>query len=469
MNRFVLSSLAALLFWAGAGQSATWASDRPNLIAIVTDDQGCWAMGAYGNEEIHTPNMDRLAREGALFTNAFASTPVCSPSRASYLTGLYSTECWITDWISSPEAQGGLGLKNPTWVQSLGGHGYRTALVGKWHLGELPEYHPTRFGIDHFYGFLSGGNRPMNPTLEVEGETRKLEGPLPDLLTDDAIAFIEADRGEPFALLLHYRAPHLPYGPVPEEDSAHYKDLDPTVPEFPAADVGKLKAQTKAYYASISSVDRNLGRLLEALDRLDLAQNTLVVFTSDHGYNLGRHGISTKGNGHWIAGGVTGPKRPNVWDSSMRTPMAMRWPAVIKPGTRIDELVSHLDMFRFVHGALGIPLPKNCQAHGVDFSPLLRGEPIPPRETIFGQYDLHNNGLSYLRMARTARWKYVRHFHSNNMDELYDLEKDPGERRSLLRNNKPKSTAHQEIFENLRQQLGEWMQSIDDPLLSDPY
>ena len=445
------------------------ATQKTNLIAVVTDDQGRWAMGAYGNEEIHTPNMDRIAAEGALFENAFVATPVCSPSRANYLTGRYSTECRIADWIAPQEAAAGLGLNHPIWVQVLRQHGYRTALVGKWHLGEQPKYHPTRLGFDHFYGFLSGGNRPMNPVLEVEGRARKLEGSLPDLLTDDAMRFIEANRREPLAVLLHYRAPHGPYAPVPEVDSAHYVDLDPTVPEFRGADVEQLKRLTREYYARISSVDRNLGRLLDCLDRLGLAENTLVVFTSDHGYNLGRHGISTKGNGTWMAGGVSGPARPNMWDTSVRTPLAMRWPAVIKPGTRIDTMVSHLDMYRFVLGALEIPLPPGSKARGLDFSPLLRGEPLPsPREALFGQYDLHNNGLAYLRMVRTPRWKYIRHFHSPALDELYDLDSDPDEKRNRLRRGEPREK-DAAVFKKLRRQLAEWMESIDDPLLNDPY
>ena len=468
MNRFSPYAVALLLLTSGAGRAPVWASERANLIAVVTDDQGRWAMGAYGNTEIHTPNMDRIARQGALFENAFVATPVCSPSRATYLTGRYETECGITDWISPQEAAGGLGLKHPTWVGVLKDHGYRTALIGKWHLGELPQYHPTRFGFDHFFGFLPGGNRPMDPTLEVEGELCQLEGPLPDLLTDDAIKFIRAAGREPFAVLLHYRAPHTPYGPVPEEDSAHYAELDPTVPSFPGADVQQLKTKTKAYYASVSSVDRNLGRLLESLDRLDLARNTLVVFTSDHGYNLGRHGISTKGNGTWMAGGVSGPARPNMWDTSVRTPMAMRWPAVIKPGTKIDYVVSHLDMFRFVLGALELSVPEGCQAHGVDFSPLLRGGRLPSREAIFGQYDLHNNGLAYLRMIRTPRWKLVRHFHSEALNELYDLQNDPEEKRNRLRRGEPREEDGQ-VYRQLDRQLDDWMQSIDDPLLNDLY
>ena len=467
VNRTILLSLAIVFSLTALSRSPVLAQ-RANLVAIVTDDQARWAMGAYGNDEIHTPNMDRIAADGALFENAFVATPVCSPSRAEYLTGRYSTECGITDWISPSEAAAGLGLNRPTWVQVLKRHGYRAALVGKWHLGEEPQYHPTRFGFDHFFGFLEGGQKPMNPTLEVGGEKQQLEGPLPDLLTDDAIRFIKAANAEPFALLLHYRAPHTPYAPVPEEDSAHYVELDPTVPDVPGVDVESLKSQTKAYYASISSVDRNLGRLLESLDSLGVAKNTMVVFTSDHGYNLGRHGISTKGNGVWMAGGRGRPSRPNMWDTSVRVPLAIRWPAVIDPGKKIDYLVSHVDMYRFVLGALDVPLPPDCEVHGVDFSPLLFGRPVPPRPAVFGQYDLHNNGLAYLRMVRTDRWKYVRHFHSGALDELYDLKNDPDELRNRLRSGEP-SDADRDVFHQLRQQLADWMQSIDDPLLTDPY
>src|SRR5262249_33660851 len=155
-------------------------------------DQARWAVSAYGNKECPTPNIDRLARDGARFLNAFCPTPVCSPSRASYLTGRYGTQLGITDWIDPIEAGDGLGLpvEVATWPQVLQKQGYATAPMGKWHLGTKPQFHPTKRGFDHFYGFLGGGNQPMNPTLEVEGKEKKLTGSLPDLLTDDALQFI---------------------------------------------------------------------------------------------------------------------------------------------------------------------------------------------------------------------------------------------------------------------------------------
>lgn len=443
-----------------------FATAQVNLLVIVTDDQGRWAMGAYGNEEIHTPHMDRIAAEGALFTQAFVATPVCSPSRATFMTGLYPTELGITDWISPEQARDGLGLAAETWPQTLQRNGYQTALFGKWHLGALPQFHPAELGYAHFTGFLDGGARPMDPTLEVDGEDTKLEGPLPDILADRTIDWLERHHEHPFLISLHFRAPHLPYGPVPKADSRHYADLDPTVPRFPGMDEEKVKQSTKAYYASVSSIDRNIGRVLDALDRLELADDTVVVFTSDHGYNEGRHGIDTKGNGQWIAGGVRGPKRPNMWDTSLVVPLAVRWPGIVDPGTRIDHPVSNLDMYRTVLGAVGIPISEDSKARGIDFSPLLRGETLPQREALFGQYDLHNNGLAYLRMVRTDRYKYVRHFHAYMQDEVYDLVEDPGETRNLA-GRRPR--IDKDVLAELQAKLHAWMVSIDDPLLRDPY
>ncbi len=461
--------IVAVMFGLGIAfaAKAPAAKGRANLIAIVTDDQGRWAMGTYGNADIRTPNMDRIGREGAVFTRAMVATPVCSPSRATYFSGLFPTELGITDWISNEEAAAGRGLKALTWPQVLRQNGYRTAMIGKWHLGTLDRFHPTRLGFDHFMGFREGGANPMNALLEIDGKITKTEGALPDVLVDDAIRFVKANRAGPFALCLHFRAPHLPYGPVPPADKAQYKDVDPKVPMLRGLDIADVKRTTLDYYASISSVDRNIGRLLDVLDEISLADNTLVTFTSDHGYNEGRHYIKTKGNGYWMAGGVRGPKRPNMWDTSVLVPLVARWPKVIKPGTRVEQMVSNLDMFRTVLGALGVSPPEKCAARGVDFSPLLRGESLEPREAVFGQYDLHNNGLAYLRMMRTSRYKYVRHFRTNFMDELYDLQTDPGETRNLIR--RTAAPQHAAVLKQMQEKLQAWQESINDPVLADRY
>jgi uncharacterized sulfatase len=454
--------LAAIAFT--TQRSTTTEPERLNIISIVTDDQARWGVGAYGNREVRTPNMDRLSREGARFINAFVPTPVCSPSRAAFLTGRYGTQVGITDYIAPMESDAGLGLPADatTWPEVLQKHGYTTALIGKWHLGTHKSFHPTRRGFNHFFGFLGGSNRPMDPTLEVEGQEKQLKGSLPDLLVDNAIGFIKTNRARPFALLLHFRAPHLPYGPVPDEDRAPFKDLDPTVPEWPGMDIAQVKKWTRDYYASIHSVDRNVGRLLAELDALNLSRKTIVLFTSDHGYMIGHHGLHTKGNAWWIAGGVTGPKRPNMFEESIRVPLIIRWPGVVKPGAEIAEPVSNIDTFASVLGMLNIPMPGTVKQEGADFSPRLRGRRVPWRDAIFGQYDLHNSGLAYMRMVRTDEWKLVRHHRANMMDELYHLSEDPGETRNLYNDSKPRAIRNQ-----LQKRLTEWQRAIGDPILHD--
>ena len=461
----ILVAICALASGGVVAGSRAAPPERLNLISIVTDDQGRWAVGAYGNKEIQTPNMDRLAREGALFTNAFVVTPVCSPSRATFLTGRYPTELGITDWIAPVEADAGLGMPTNvvTWPQVLQRNGYRTGLIGKWHLGWKPEHHPTKRGFHHFFGFLGGGARPVNPTLEQNGKDKRFDGPLPDILTDDALRFVERNRARPFALSLHFRAPHLPYGPVPEVDSAPFKDLDPTIPKARGIDVQQVKKWTRDYYASIHSVDRNIGRLLDRLDELKLTGKTIVMFTSDHGYMIGHHGIHTKGNGVWVAGGVNGPKRPNMFEDAIRVPLIIRWPGVAKPGSKIDAHVSTLDTFRSVLGMLDVPAPKAVQARGVDFSETLKRSVAPAtgaEEVLFGQYDLHNSGLAFMRMLRTPEWKLVRYHYANFQDELYDLKNDPGETRNLYR--RPQ---HREVRERMEKQLRKYEKAIDDPIL----
>lgn len=459
----LLGLLGCCLAW--PVDAAARQKKKLNIISIVTDDQGRWGLGAYGNKETRTPHMDRLGREGARFINAFVATPVCSPSRASFMSGRYGTQVAITDYLAPNENAAGMGLSQDalTWAQVLQRHGYVTALIGKWHLGDQPQFHPTRRGFNHFFGFLGGGTTPMNPTLEVKGQQAKLKGPLPDLLVDDALEFIKHHRERPFALCLHFRAPHLPYGPVPQQDSAPFKGLDPTIPKFPGLDVKQVKNWTRDYYASIHSVDRNIGRLLQLLDELGLAENTIVLFTSDHGYMIGHHGLHTKGNAHWILGGIWGPKRPNMFDMSLRVPLLIRWPGVVKPGTEINELVSNIDTFASVLGMLEVPLPADYKQEGKDFAPLLRGQKIAWRDAVFAQYDLHNSGLAYMRSVRTARWHLVRHHFTNFMDELYDLEADPEEKTNLFNNAK-----HREIRQQLQERLTQWQQGIDDPILRGP-
>lgn len=445
--------------------------ERMNLIAIVTDDQSLWSVGCYGNDEVETPTMDRIAAEGAKFTNAFVATPVCSPSRASYMTGRWGTELGITDFISRVEFERGVGLPNGAvlWPRVLKEHGYQTAMIGKWHLGGQQHQLPRQHGFDYFFGKPRGSFKPVNPELERHlGQRTKMvetKGYSSEVITDDALNWVREMREEPFLLCLHFREPHTPYAPVPPVDRKVYEGMTPTTPKRKGLVQKQVEDWTRDYYAAIHAVDRNVGRLLDLLDELELTERTIVLFTSDHGYNIGHHGVHTKGNSRWVAGGVGGPKRPNMWDTSLRVPLMIRWPGVVKPGTIIDETVSHLDMYRTVIGMLGVEHPEydGPLPHGTDFSPLLRGEVSSlGRDTLFGQYDLHNNGLAYMRMIRTDDWKLVRHYRCEGLDEMYDLKNDPGETRNLYT-----SRRHTGVREELQNRLDLWMESIDDPLLAD--
>ena len=256
-------------------------------------------------------------------------------------------------------------------AELLKGSGYATALFGKWHLGTRDHFHPTLQGFDHFLGFRDGSNQPINPRLEVQGVVRDLSGSLPDLLVDEGIRFIEAGKDRPFLLSIHFRAPHTPYAPVPEQDSAPYRALDPTIPDFPGLPVARVKQLYRDYYASVSSVDRNVGRLLDRLEVLGLSQRVIVIFSSDHGYMIGHHGLWHKGNASWLVEGKKG-HRPNMFEESMRVPLIIRFPGAA--GSVIDHVVSNLDLFPTILDLAGTGVPANLQLHGRSLVPLLRNK-----------------------------------------------------------------------------------------------
>jgi len=432
---------------------------RPNIVFLYTDDQAQWAMGAYGNPDIKTPHLDRLASRGAIFRNAFTVTPVCSPSRAALMTSRYPSELGIADWID-PQKEPELGLAPAaiTWPELLKGFGYATMLAGKWHLGTRDEFHPTRQGFDAFFGFRNGSNRPIDPKLEVDGQVRQLTGSLPDLLVDEGLKFAERHREGPFLLSIHFRAPHTPYAPVPEQDSAPYRTLDPKIPDVAGLPSERVKQLYREYYASVSSVDRNVGRLLDRLEALGLTQQTVVILTSDHGYMIGQHGLWHKGNAAWLVEGKNG-FRPNMFDDAIRVPLVICWPGVVAPGTTVDRVVSNLDLFPTILEMAGLGVPQNLELHGRSLVPLLRRQSVSWDDTLFGQYDMHHYQVAQMRMVRTPEWKLVRHLEPGGQDELYHLADDRGETRNLAGSAQPKHHARRD---ELARRIEGWMARIGD-------
>ncbi len=454
---------------------AAASAPRPNLLFILTDDQAPWAFGASGNAQAHTPHLDRLAREGARFTHAFTPTPVCSPARASILTGRYGSELGITDFLH-PRVDTGIGLSAArlTWSRLLLEAGYATALFGKWHLGSLPEQHPRAHGYGTFAGFIPGGARPKDPSMEIDGELVPRQGFIVDLVTDDAIAWLRRrDRTRPFALSLHFREPHSPYLPVREEDWAHFRDREPAIPnpDLPGLDTERVKKTMREYLASVAAVDRNLGRLLAALAELQIDRQTLVVFSSDHGYNVGHHGLLYKGNARWMlrpeavppgTPNVPAGQRPNMFDTSVKVPLVLRWPGVIEPGVVIARTVSHLDWLPTFAALGGAPLPAGAVVRGRNLLPLLRGEAPPWDDDFFAEYSMKHGAQVHLRMLRTPEWKLIRDFHNEGRDELYHLAADPGETRNLIADPDPLA---REARQQLHTRLLAKMAEVHDPVL----
>ena len=446
-------------------------AERPSVLFIFTDDQAPRAVRAAGDERFITPNIDRVFHEGAHLRNAFVVTPVCSPSRVEFIASRYGTEMGITDYINRREADLGIPAGTPTWPAQLSAAGYRTALVGKWHLGVQDRHHPTRFGYDYFMGMRTGGSPPKDPTLEApDGKSKKFTGYTCDILTDHAIEFIRRESAAPFLVSLHFRAPHAAWLPVRPEDWSPFQELDPKIPnpDYPNLNVPLIKKRTREYLAAVKSIDRNVGRLLKLLEDLRIADNTIVIFTSDHGYNLGEHGVWYKGNAiraltedppqRWEQ--IPANRRPNMWDTSLRVPGAVRWPGVIRSGTRIDRTVSNLDWFPTVLALCGVEMPAGTTIRGRDFSPLLRGETIAWDNGLYAEYSMHHGATTHMRMWRTPRWKYMKDFANPGREELYDLRKDPDEMTNLASSqDKLHTRIRAEFLEKIRAQ----MKIIDDP------
>lgn len=422
--------------------ASVYATDRPNVLFVYTDDQAGWALGLSGHPHASTPHMDKLFRSGAYLPNSFTVTPVCTPSRTSLITSRYGSEFGLTDWLNPKrEPFHGLDSAALTWPELLASAGYATGLVGKWHLGLQDEHHPTRHGYRFFMGFRGGGTTPSDPILEKDGEERQFHGLTADILTTEAIAFLEREKDGPFALSLHYRAPHTRWLPVAPEDWEPFEGLNPIIPNpgFPYLDVHRVRRMTREYLASTKSVDRNLGRLMAKLDELGLTGNTVIVYTSDHGYNMGHSGVWHKGNGHYVltrnppaTANIPAGQRPNMWDRSIRVPTAVVWPGRIEAGQVIEETVSNLDWFPTLAAIAGAGIPAGAVVRGRDLLPLLLGTAGRWDNEFYGEYSTHHQSRTHMRMLRTPRWKLVRDFQNPERDEFYDLRADPEETTNLV-------------------------------------
>lgn len=450
-------------------------SKKPNVIVIMSDDQGPWTLGAGGNTEIHTPNLDYLASTGIRFENFFCASPVCSPARASFLTGKIPSQHGVIDWICSGnverEALDPEIKENPlfqdetepieylkgqlTYTDVLSEAGYQCGLSGKWHLGDSLQ--PQK-GFTHWYTIARGGCPYYEPDI-VKGGKVKIENQyVTDLITADALLFLDKQKQSvsPFYLSVHYTAPHSPWenGQHPKEFVDLYRECPfDSVPEeprhpwqidhAPRGEGEKRRELLQGYYAAITAMDKGIGEILGKLKKMNIWEDTLIFFTSDNGMNMGHHGIWGKGNG-------TFPQ--NMFDTSVKVPTIVSRPGHIPGGIVNNDLLSHYDFMPTLLDYLGLEDETVAERPGRSFAPLLRGEGLEDCGDVI-IYDEYGA----VRMIRTKAWKYI-HRYPYGPHELYHLTKDPEERHNLV-----EEEDVQPIRELLKSKLDDWFIQYTDP------
>ncbi len=399
---------------------------RPNVVMFMTDDHGAWTLGSYGCAEMHTPNLDALARGGARFERAFACTPVCSPSRMTWITGHLPSTHTVQDWLMPPDS---FGAKSRAWFDGhltysevLARHGYTLGMCGKWHMGHDDQ---AQRGFS-FWATVPGGGGPYKDVEFVKnGERIRTTGFKTDRVGDFALEFLDQQRGKdnPFYLLVPFYAPHTPYDFQPDGYRAHYNNSAfscyPRGESHPRANRDLRRHQNnpesmQAYSALISGVDANVGRIVKRLEEMGVRDDTLVVFTADQGWNSGQHGFWGKGNGTWPF---------NMYEESIRVPLIWSHPGRIAAGAVPREMVSSYDYFPTILDYLGIPAPdRDPRRIGRSYAPILRGRHPRWDNRLYFEY-------SYVRGVRTENLKLVQRT-AEWPGELYDLEADPGETRN---------------------------------------
>jgi arylsulfatase A-like enzyme len=411
---------------AGALPVTARAASRPtNVVMFMTDDHGAWALGAYGCPEIQSPNIDRLAREGARFTRAYACTPVCSPSRMTWITGEIPSQHNVQDWLVPENSFGPTTTRyldgHTTYTEVLARRGYTLGMCGKWHMGDDEN---AQRGFTFWHTVPGGGGPYRDPEFVTNGRRRTLTGYKTDLVTDGALAFLDTVRDRPFYLLVPYYAPHTPYNYQPERYREPYRNCAFSC--FPDSEMNpwqnsglavhhRNRDSKLAYSALITGVDYNVGRILRRLEEMKVRENTLVVFTADQGWNAGHHGVWGKGNG-------TVPF--NMWEESIRVPLIWNHPARIRAGQVLDAMVSSYDYYPTILEYLGLPAERGGRRPGRSYAAFLAGRKPDWRNRLYFEY-------AYVRALRTDNLKYVERTREWP-SELFDLEADPGETRNLI-------------------------------------
>jgi arylsulfatase A-like enzyme len=421
------------------------ATTRPNVVLIMSDDMGYGDLSSYGAKDIKTPNIDSIGRDGVRLTDFYSNGVLCSPTRAGLISGRYQQRYVIENALGG-EGTRGLKVTDASLPRVLKNNGYVTALMGKWHLGGTPEVSAMAHGFDHFFGFLAGyidhyqHNRGPNlPDLWENDKPIKQEGYMTDLITERTIGFIErtAAAGRPFFVDVAYNAPHWPYQP-PGKPSVAAGNSRHLLPQ-------DADTSTRAdYVAMVESVDQGVGRILQTLGRLGLANNTIVIFTNDNG-------------GEWLASNrPLFNRKLTTWEGGIRVPALIRWPGRIPRGRVLRQVGITMDLTASIVAATGSPLPATARYEGINLLPILEGRAPEVERTLYWR----NNVNSFTQRAiRSGDWKVMV---DGGHVMVFNLREDLGERNDL-------ANQRQDIARRLRPMLAQWEQEVDaEALVNEP-
>ncbi len=415
----------ALLASIGLGLSSLLraATPRPNILVILADDQGWGDLSVHGNTNLATPNIDSLARDGALFDRFFVCA-VCAPTRAEFLTGRYHARGGVRGVSTGQER---LNLDERTLAQTFKAAGYATGAFGKWHSGSQHPYHPNARGFDEFYGFTSGHwGHYFDTEMDHNGQLVRGKGYIIDDEAEHAMRFLEKNRAQPFLCYVPFNSPHSPMQ-VPDRFYQKFANAD-----IKMLDYGKDREDvqfTRAALAMCENIDWNVGRLLAKLDELKLRDNTIVFYFSDNGPNSWR----------WN-GGMKG-RKGTVDEGGLRVPFLMRWPGHIRPGTKIREIAGAIDILPTLCALTGVPLDSKKPLDGRSLKPLLLEEEVDWADRMI--FSLQGKRIS----VRTQR-------HRLDADgKLFDMSTDPGQTTNV-------AESQPAIAERLRKAVSDWGKEV---------
>ena len=420
---------------------------HPNVVFILMDDLGYGDLGSYGGTDARTPNIDRLAREGVRLTDAYANGPVCTPTRAAFISGRYQQRVGL-EWVltvSPADREIGLPVTGTSLPALLKENGYATGLLGKWHLGVRPEFGPNAHGFDEFYGFLTGAHSYFTNQAEIRAvgagspdlfeNTTPVDasGYLTDEITRRAVSFVTRHAGGPFFLEVAYNAVHWPFDPPDRPPTPGQGPAERSLRQMPDE---SSPATRQDYVRMLERADLGVGEILATLDRRGLARTTLVILTNDNG-------------GEWLSRNAPlYHRKGTLWEGGIRVPLILRWPDVLPPGKTSTQVATTMDLTASILAASGTRAPGRYRPDGIDILPILGGDAPLLERQVFWRIARPNRQQ---RAARVGRWKLL---DDGGQFLLFDLGDDPGERTDL-------AARHPELVVRFKQLLADWEADVN--------